>query len=156
MTEKISAAFPYESRFVTVKGSQMHYVEQGQGDPILFVHGNPTSSYLWRNVIPLLTGSGRCIALDLIGMGLSDKPDIPYRLFDHVEYFDGFINELGLGQITLVVHDWGGFLGMHYASDGGRRQTNAMDGSLRGVPRSVQKVPERRGLGNDRQEKHVR
>ncbi len=116
MTEKISAAFPYESRFVTVKGSQMHYVEQGEGDPILFVHGNPTSSYLWRNVIPHLSGSGRCIALDLIGMGRSDKPDIPYRLFDHVEYFDGFINALGLGPITLVLHDWGGFMGMHYAS----------------------------------------
>jgi haloalkane dehalogenase len=114
--ENISADFPYESRFVTVKGSRMHYVEQGQGDPILFVHGNPTSSYLWRNVIPQLTGSGRCIALDLIGMGRSDRPDIPYRLFDHVEYFEGFIDALGLRRITLVVHDWGGFLGMHYAS----------------------------------------
>ena len=114
--DRISAAFPYESRFVTVKGSQMHYVEQGQGDPILFVHGNPTSSYLWRNVIPHLTGSGRCIALDLIGMGRSGKPDIPYRLFDHVEYFEGFIDALNLGRITLVLHDWGGFLGMHYAS----------------------------------------
>jgi haloalkane dehalogenase len=116
MTENISAAFPYEPRFVTVKGSGMHYVEQGQGDPILFVHGNPTSSYLWRNVIPQLTGSGRCIAPDLIGMGHSDKPDIPYRLFDHVVYFEGFIDALGLRRITLVLHDWGGFLGMHYAS----------------------------------------
>ncbi|MFC1824969.1 haloalkane dehalogenase [Thermodesulfobacteriota bacterium] len=121
MAEHISAAFPYESRFVTVKDSQIHYVEQGQGDPILFVHGNPTSSYLWRNVIPHLTGSGRCIALDLIGMGRSDKPDISYRLFDHVEYFEGFINALGLHRITLVVHDWGGFLGLHYAS---RNQEN--------------------------------
>ena len=121
MSEEISAAFPYESRYVTVKGSQIHYVEQGQGDPILFVHGNPTSSYLWRNVIPHLTELGRCIALDLIGMGRSDKPDISYRLFDHEEYFEGFIDVLGLGRMTLVLHDWGGFLGMHYAS---RNQEN--------------------------------
>jgi haloalkane dehalogenase len=121
MAEHISPAFPYKSRFVTIKGSSMHYIEEGQGDPILFVHGNPTSSYLWRNVIPQLTGSGRCIALDLIGMGGSDKPDISYRLFDHVEYFEGFIDALGLGRMTLVLHDWGGFLGMHYAS---RNQEN--------------------------------
>ena len=94
----------------------MHYVEEGSGEPILLVHGNPTSAYLWRNVIPHLAGSGRCIALDLIGMGKSDKPDIPYRIFDHVEYFEGFIAALGLENIRLVLHDWGGFLGMHYAA----------------------------------------
>src|SRR5262245_49389535 len=116
MAEPISAAFPYTSKFVTVQGSRMHYVEQGSGDPILLVHGNPTSSYLWRNVIPHLSGMGRCIAPDLIGMGQSDKPDIGYRLFDHVGYFEGFIAALGLKRIRLVVHDWGGFLGLHYAS----------------------------------------
>lgn len=115
MDETISAAFPYESKFVEVKGSRMHYVEQGQGDPIVLVHGNPTSAYLWRNVIPHLSGSGRCIALDLIGMGKSDKPDIPYRVADHAEYFAGFIEALGLKNLRLVLHDWGGFAGGHYA-----------------------------------------
>lgn len=116
MDESISAAFPYASQFVTVQGSRMHYVEQGQGDPILFVHGNPTSSYLWRNVMPHLASQGRCIAVDLIGMGKSDKPAISYRLFDHVTYFEGFIAALGLKNIRLVLHDWGGFVGFHYAS----------------------------------------
>jgi len=116
MAETISADFPFESHFVEVKGSRMHYVEQGQGDPILMLHGNPTSSYLWRNVIPPLTGSGRCIALDLIGMGKSDKPDIPYRVFDHADYVEGFIQAMGLGNLTLVLHDWGGFAGLRYAA----------------------------------------
>ena len=74
--QEISAAFPFESRFVEVLGSKMHYVEEGAGDPILFLHGQPTSSYLWRNVIPHLTTQGRCVAPDLIGFGMSDKPDI--------------------------------------------------------------------------------
>jgi haloalkane dehalogenase len=93
----------------------MHYIEEGSGDPILFLHGNPTSCYLWRNIIPHLTAYGRCIAPDLIGMGKSDKPDIEYRFFDHVEYLEGFIQELGLNNITLVIHDWGGALGFYYA-----------------------------------------
>ena len=93
----------------------MHYVEQGEGDPILFLHGNPTSCYLWRNIIPHVAPLGRCVAPDLIGMGKSDKPDIDYRFFDHVKYVEGFIDALGLKNITLVVHDWGSALGFHYA-----------------------------------------
>ena len=93
----------------------MHYVEAGTGDPIVFLHGNPTSSYLWRNVIPHLAPLGRCIAPDLIGMGRSGKPDIEYRFFDHVRYIDGFVDALGLRDITLVIHDWGSALGFHYA-----------------------------------------
>ena len=116
MAENVSAEFPFESHFAEVKGSRMHYVEQGQGDPILLLHGNPTSSYLWRNVIPPLAGSGRCIALDLIGMGKSDKPDIPYRVFDHADYVEEFIEAMGLGNLTLVLHDWGGFAGLRYAA----------------------------------------
>ncbi len=112
----ISDAFPYESHFVDVAGSQMHYVEEGSGDPILFLHGNPTSSYLWRNVIPYAVPHGRAIAVDLIGMGRSDKPDLDYRFFDHAEYLDGFIDALGLDRLTLVVHDWGSGLGFHYAA----------------------------------------
>lgn len=115
-TSEISAAFPFEPHYVEVNGSKMHYVEQGAGDPILFLHGNPTSSYLWRNIIPHLSSLGRCIAPDLIGQGKSDKPDIEYRFFDHVQYVEGFIQQLGLSNITLVIHDWGSALGFHYAS----------------------------------------
>lgn len=114
-TQDISADFPYESNYIEVHGSKMHYVDEGSGDPILFLHGNPTSSYLWRNIISHLTPLGRCIALDLIGMGKSDKPDIEYRFFDHVKYVEGFVEELGLSSITLVIHDWGSGLGFHYA-----------------------------------------
>jgi len=94
----------------------MHYIEQGSGDPVLFLHGNPTSSYLWRNIIPYLSGRARCIAPDLIGMGKSDKPDISYRFFDHARYLEGFIEQMNLKKITLVVHDWGSGLGFHYAA----------------------------------------
>jgi haloalkane dehalogenase len=114
MTE-ISAAFPFESKYAEVLGSRMHYVENGSGDPILLLHGNPTSSYLWRNVIPHLSGLGRCVAPDLIGMGKSDKPDIGYRFVDHARYLDGFIEALGLTNITFVIHDWGGALGFYWA-----------------------------------------
>jgi len=111
----ISADYPYEPNYLDVRGSRMHYVEEGSGDPILFLHGNPTSSYLWRNVIPHLSALGRCIAPDLIGMGRSDKPKLPYRFFDHYKYIEGFIDALDLRNITLVIHDWGSALGFHYA-----------------------------------------
>ncbi|MCZ6819755.1 MAG: haloalkane dehalogenase [Calditrichaeota bacterium] len=94
----------------------MHYVDKGEGDPILFIHGNPTSSYLWRNVIPHLETQGRVIAIDLIGMGKSDKPDIDYTFADHIQYVEGFIDTLKLKNITLVLHDWGSALGLDYAS----------------------------------------
>jgi haloalkane dehalogenase len=120
-TKTISADFPFESKFIEVHGSQMHYLDEGEGDPILFLHGNPTSSYLWRNIIPYLTPHGRCIAPDLIGMGKSDKPDIDYHFFDHVKYVEGFIEKMGLENITLVIHDWGSGLGFHY---GMRHESN--------------------------------
>lgn len=112
---EVSAAFPFESKYVDVHGSKMHYVEEGSGDPILFIHGNPTSSYLWRNIIPHAAAKGRAIAFDLIGMGKSDKPDIEYRFFDHVKYVEGFIEALDLRNITLMIHDWGTAYGFHYA-----------------------------------------
>jgi haloalkane dehalogenase len=115
MPKPISAEFPFESRYVEVNGHRMHYVEQGSGDPILFLHGNPTSSYLWRNIIPYVSDRGRCIAPDLIGMGKSDKPDLAYRFFDHYAFIEGFIEAMGLKNITLVLHDWGSGLGFHYA-----------------------------------------
>jgi len=116
MTDKeISVEFPFESHYVNVLDSKIHYIDEGEGDPILFLHGNPTSCYLWRNIIPYLIPRGRCIAPDLIGMGKSDKPDIEYRFFDHVKYIEGFIEKLGLKNVTLVIHDWGGALGFYYA-----------------------------------------
>ncbi|MFQ5699865.1 MAG: haloalkane dehalogenase [Myxococcota bacterium] len=113
--ENISPEFPFEPHYTAVLGSRMHYVDEGGGDPILFLHGQPTSSYLWRNVIPHLVSRGRCIAPDLIGMGKSEKPDLEYRFFDHARYLDQFILELGLRDVTLVLHDWGSALGFHYA-----------------------------------------
>jgi haloalkane dehalogenase len=82
---------------------------------VLFLHGNPTSSYLWRNVIPHVSPQARCIAPDLIGMGKSDKPDIDYGFFDHSKYVEGFIEALGLRNLTTVAHDWGSALAFHYA-----------------------------------------
>jgi haloalkane dehalogenase len=114
-SQEISADFPFESNYVEVLGSKMHYIDEGSGDPVLFLHGNPTSSYLWRNIVPHISSSNRCIAPDLIGMGKSDSPDIEYRFFDHVGYLDGFIEELGLEDLVLVIHDWGSALGFHYA-----------------------------------------
>jgi haloalkane dehalogenase len=111
----ISPDYPFKSNYLEVHGSRLHYIDEGSGDPILFLHGNPTWSYIWRNVIPHVSSAGRCLALDLIGMGRSDKPDIAYRFLDHVEYVEGFIEQLGLKKITLVLHDWGGSLGLHYA-----------------------------------------
>lgn len=113
--QTISADFPFESKFVEVNGQRIHYVGEGEGKPVLFIHGNPTSSYLWRNIIPYAAKHGRAIALDLIGMGKSDKPDIPYRFADHAPFVDGFIEVLGLHDVTLVIHDWGSALGFHYA-----------------------------------------
>lgn len=104
-----------DSKIFTIKRSWLHYLEGGQGDPILFLHGNPTSSYLWRNVIPYIADKGRCIAVDLIGMGDSGKPDIDYRLVDHIAYIDAFIDALELRDLTLVMHDWGVAIGLHFA-----------------------------------------
>lgn len=114
-SEEISAAFDFEPRFVEVEGARMHYVDAGEGPPLLFLHGNPTWSYLWRNVLPWLAPHGRCIAPDLIGMGRSAKPELRYRFFDHVPYVDGFIDRLGLDDVTIVGHDWGSALGLHWA-----------------------------------------
>ncbi len=116
MKKEISAKFPFESRYLEVKGSKIHYIDEGKGDPILFIHGNPTSSYLWRNIIPYMKDKGRCIALDHIGMGKSDKPDIDYGFKDSYDYLEAFIEKLGLKNITLVIHDWGGMMGFHYAN----------------------------------------
>jgi haloalkane dehalogenase len=113
----ISAVDPHPRKRVKVEGVEMAYVEVGSGDPIVFLHGNPTSSYLWRNVIPHLAGLGRCLAPDLVGMGESDRtPDGKYRFVDHARYLDGWFDALGLKRnVTLVIHDWGSALGFHWA-----------------------------------------
>jgi len=100
--QSISSEFPFESKYIDIHGSSIHYIDEGSGDPILFLHGNPTSSYLWRNIIPYLTSCGRCIALDLIGMGKSAKPDIDYRFVDHSKYVESFINKMNL-RISLLL-----------------------------------------------------
>lgn len=117
---------PHKKSRASVLGVPMAYVEAGKGDPIVLLHGNPTSSYLWRNVIPELVSSGRCIAPDLIGMGDSAQiaagPNA-YRFVDHSEYLEAFLSVLGIEKnVTLVGHDWGGPL----LFDWGRRNPEAV------------------------------
>ncbi|WP_208023713.1 haloalkane dehalogenase [Mycobacterium marinum] len=102
---------------VDVLDSAMSYIDVGQGDPIVFLHGNPTSSYLWRNVIPHLSDVGRCLAPDLIGMGASGtSPTFSYRFADHVRYLDAWFEAVGITEnVVLVVHDWGSALGFYRA-----------------------------------------
>ena len=107
--------------FVEVKGKRMAYVEMGEGDPVVFLHGNPTSSYLWRNIMPHVASQARCLAPDLIGMGDSDKLDDPgpgsYRFVEHREYLDGFLDAVGLGgNVVFVIHDWGSALGFDWGN----------------------------------------
>ena len=111
----ISETLTIERKSVEVLGSRMTYLEQGSGAPVVFVHGNPTSSYLWRNVMPRISETSRTIAVDLIGMGHSDKPDIDYSFADHYRYFSAFIDALGLDEVTLVAHDWGTVVAWEYA-----------------------------------------
>lgn len=94
----------------------MHYEEGGSGAPVVLLHGNPTSSYLWRAVIPPLEPLGRCLAPDLIGFGASGKPESDYRFADHARYLDAWFDALDLHEVTLVGHDWGGALGFDWAS----------------------------------------
>ncbi len=111
----ISSEYTFGSHYVEILGSRMHYIMEGTGDPMLFLHGNPTFSSLWRNIIPHLSPIAQCVAPDLIGMGRSDKPNIEYLFVDHARYLEAFIDRLNLKNITLVVHDWGSALGFSYA-----------------------------------------
>ncbi|MDJ0698289.1 MAG: haloalkane dehalogenase [Woeseiaceae bacterium] len=110
----------HPKKFIEVNGKRMAYVEMGDGAPIVFQHGNPTSSYLWRNIMPALAERGRCIAVDLIGMGDSEKLDAPgpdsYRYVEHRDYLFSAWEQLGIGDdVTLVIHDWGSALGFDWA-----------------------------------------
>jgi len=116
----ISAEERYTKKKASVLGYNMAYVDEGAGDPIVLLHGNPTSSYLWRNIIPHISDLGRCVAPDLIGMGDSDKlktsgPDA-YTFVEHRQYLDALMEEIGVSEnITFVIHDWGSALGFDWA-----------------------------------------
>lgn len=114
-SERISSKIPFPSKYVEVNGSKIHYLQAGNGKPILFLHGVPLSSYSWRNIIPHLATLGTCIAPDLIGMGQSDRPNIKYTIQDHIEFINGFIQALKLKDITIVMHGWGSIIGFAYA-----------------------------------------
>jgi haloalkane dehalogenase len=122
----ISAKDAHPRKRVAVLGTEMAYVDTGAGDPIVFLHGNPTSSYLWRNIIPHLSGNARCLAPDLIGMGDSGKSSTgEYRFIDHAKHLDAWFDALGLkNRVTLVLHDWGSALGFHWA----HRHSDAVKG----------------------------
>jgi haloalkane dehalogenase len=117
----IGAAFPFQRRRARVLGRTMAFVDVGEGDPVVLLHGNPTSSYLWRNVLPHLQGLGRCVAPDLIGIGDSDKlPDsgpASYTFVEHRRYLDALLEALGVTErVTLVLHDWGSALAFDWAN----------------------------------------
>jgi haloalkane dehalogenase len=115
VNQHIATECPYPSQFIEVDNVRMHYLEAGNGDPILFLHGIPTSSYLWRNIIPSLAPLGHCLAVDLVGFGQSAKPDISYNIDQHIHYIKAFINKLALNNITLVMHGYGSIIGLAIA-----------------------------------------
>ena len=116
----MTAEMRYPKKRVSVNGLEMAYVDEGEGDPIVFLHGNPVSSYLWRNILPHLEGKGRLIAPDLIGMGdsgrLPNSGPNEYRFVQHRAYLDALFEQIGVREkVTLVIHDWGSALGFHWA-----------------------------------------
>ncbi len=114
--EQIKHLYPFRSHYLTIGGQRMHYVDQGQGPPIVMLHGNPTWSFFYRGLISGLSDEHRAIAPDHIGCGLSEKPqNYPYTLAQHVDNFEQLVDHLRLDAFTLVVHDWGGAIGFGYA-----------------------------------------
>jgi haloalkane dehalogenase len=112
----MTASDPHPRKRVAVLDTEMSYVDVGEGQPIVFLHGNPTSSYLWRNIIPHVSDIGRCLAPDLVGMGQSGRsPTYSYRFADHARYLDAWFDAMNLSRAILVVHDWGSALGFHRA-----------------------------------------
>lgn len=111
----VSEELQFQRKTVAVLDSTMTFIETGNGSTVLFLHGNPTSAYLWRNILPYAGKTHRAVAVDLIGMGGSGKPDIDYTFADHVRYLDAFIETLGPDPITLVGHDWGAALAWYFA-----------------------------------------
>jgi len=115
LAANISSDFPYKKKSIKVLNSHISYIDEGAGQTVLMLHGNPTSSYIWRNIIPYITPHSRAVAIDLIGMGDSGKPNIDYRFNDHALYLKGFIEALDLKDVIIVAQDWGSALGLNYA-----------------------------------------
>jgi haloalkane dehalogenase len=121
MIPPMPTSTPLSKKKIEILGHEMAYHERGEGDPIVLLHGNPTSSYLWRDVVPHLEGSGRCVVPDLIGMGDSQKledsgPD-RYTFVEHRRFLDALLDALGIHEnVTLVIHDWGSALGFDWAN----------------------------------------
>ena len=108
--------YPFDSHFIEIDGQRIHYVDEGKGEPILMLHGNPTWSYLWRHQILGLRDEYRCIAPDHLGFGFSDKPRRgDYTMRAHIMRLDAFVQKLGLKDVTLAVQDWGGIIGLGWA-----------------------------------------
>ena len=131
---------PLSKQYQSVHGKQMAYHDVGSGDPVVFLHGNPTSSYLWRNVVPLVSGTARCIVPDLIGQGDSEKLDNPgpdsYTFAEHRKFLDGLLDQLDLGDnVVFVIHDWGSALGFDWANR--HRQRVAGLAYMEGIVRPV-------------------
>lgn len=117
MSADWKAEYPFADHFLQVEGGRVHYVDEGQGRPVLFVHGNPTWSFYWRHGIQAVRGDHRAVAIDHLGCGMSDKPqDWPYRLEGHIRNLEALVLHLDLRDITLVVHDWGGAIGFGVAT----------------------------------------
>lgn len=117
LPQEIKEIFPYRHRFVEIGKERMHYVDEGSGEVVVMLHGNPTWSFYYRNVIAGLKNEFRCVAPDHIGCGLSSKPQrYRYTLAQHIQNFEDFIDKLGFEKFNLIVHDWGGAIGMGYAT----------------------------------------
>ncbi|WP_370229794.1 haloalkane dehalogenase [Cognatishimia sp.] len=110
-----SLASPFQKKYADVLGHKMAYIDEGEGRPVVFLHGNPASSYLWRNIIPFVTEGHRAIAPDLMGMGDSDKPVMTETYHESAHFLHSFLDSLDLKDAVLVIHDWGSALGWHYA-----------------------------------------
>jgi len=105
-----------DSHSLIINNTRIHYLECGKdGDPIVFLHGLPTASCLWRHILPGVSNVGHCLAMDLVGCGQSEQPDIDYSIEQHIEFFSRFIESLQLSNITLVLHAWGSVIGLDYA-----------------------------------------
>jgi cis-3-alkyl-4-acyloxetan-2-one decarboxylase len=110
------AEYPFQPRFLTIDGHRLAYLDEGQGPAVVMVHGNPSWSYLYRNLVSTLCDRYRCIVPDHLGCGFSDKPaDYPYRLGNHVDNLERLLDNLGVERCVLVIHDWGGAIGMGWA-----------------------------------------
>lgn len=115
-SEWFSKEYPFKSFFYKTPAGLMHYIDEGSGDPVVFIHGNPSWSFQFRNIVKELSGTNRCIAPDLLGFGLSDKPEAwTYLPADHADILEGLLESLDLKKITMVVGDWGGPIGLSYA-----------------------------------------